>query len=118
MISPYPASALQLLLSIARHGGWMTWEDIRALAGGAKAPRSLADDLTALVNGGTIQVRGSLDAAGLAAERTEAMRRIEAAQRDGSTVMWRSAQVFSYALSPAGADIANLLAQMPANRRG
>ena len=104
-------NARRLLLVVAAQQGWTTWEALVSAMGGTRAPKTLGDDLRALVTGGSVQVQGTLDARGLEAELQAGLALLRQAQASGTTLTWKSAQTYRYALTPTGADMANLLAQ-------
>jgi hypothetical protein len=110
MTEPLPPSAIRLLLAVAAHHGWVGWDRLVKELGGPKAPASLTADMGRLIRGKAVQTRGSLDEAGLAAELAEAMTLVRQAQREGTVLTWKTRQTLTYALTPTGADMANLLA--------
>ena len=110
MTEPLPESAVRLLLVVAKHHGWVGWDRLVKDLGGARAPKSMTFDMGLLIRGKVIQTRGSLDAKGLAIELAEAMELVRQAQHDGTVLTWKTRQTLTYALTPTGADMANLLA--------
>lgn len=119
MTQPLSDSAIALLMAVAGRKGWSTWEQLVIALGGKlrNAPRTMTEDMTRLVKDGSVQARSSMTPAELEAELQQAIAGLRKAQAAGSEFTWRSRQAMLYALTPAGADMVNLLREHLRERR-
>jgi hypothetical protein len=105
-VKPISDRGRQLVLALGRHRGPVRGED---LARELPALGAIEGDLGELVQGGTVAVRGTMDAAQLKAELEHVWPYLVKAQACGAEFRWKTQNAFVYELTKVGRDMVPLL---------